>query len=1059
METFELYLSPIDAKRFKAIVTKSPGGEGETETSLPFFEDETDWRTTLIKTLETTAFNTKNFQQDSEQDLMVKFGILHEDLSAFHPNYLANIGKKLYQVLFPSGSKLEKALLAAQGITERKNNTQLHIQLKFEADVVQRSRLADYPWELLHDGQKFLLHHQVIISRYIAHETVPPNLSAVEKVNVLLVSSAAFDPEQGLKRLSKKEQQAIRDGLQTASEAGLICLAELEYPTVNELRAYLTEHQGEDAPHVLHFDGHGLFGKRCPNQQCRFIHQGIKVERCCKCNTQLLDPQGYLLFENEEGKPDYLSAVELGTLLRQSNFSDDSNTNSGVALVVLSACQSAMAVAGDSVFNGTAQNLISHRIPAVVAMQYSVGVEAATKFAEQFYRSLGKKNSLAVAISQGREAMGTEGNQWYRPVLYLRWRDNEGGQLFAIPKFATRIGVPFQAPPLPTSYVDRPEYSQDLKTRLLTKSSSNITTLVITAIHGLGSVGKSTLAAALAHDKEIQTHFYDGILWATLGQQPNILSLLSGWLQALGDYNFKATSTEAASNQLRTLLHDKAVLLVVDDAWNTKDAEPFNVGGVRCQVLVTTREAEIAQVLGASKYSLDVMQPSQAMELLTKKLGRNLTDIETQSAEVLAKELGYLPLALELAAAQVADGISWTVLVQDMQQEVARLKTINYKADTDKKDEQILKKLSLTASLNLSVQRLSDDSRENFIWLGILPEDVTITGQMAVTLWNMDDARDAADELGYLYSKALLLSGVPLVDGTPTYRLHDLFHDLARNLLTSPPTPKRRGDLPGLGITLAHAHATLLERYRQTTQDGLWHTLPNDGYIHQHLVWHLEKAGEIEEIHSLLQEDSENGGNGWYEACDHLGQTANFVTDVARAWQLAENSKSETTLPEVIGWQCRYALIIASLNSLAANLPAQLLIALVQKNVWTPEQGLAYVLQSSNPQNKAYLLTQLVNHLPPNLKELGLLKALAAAREIQDEYYRASALSSLAQTLPELLPEALAAAREIQDEYSRAYALSSLADKLPPELLSEALAVAREIQDEYSRASALSSLA
>ncbi|WP_414755880.1 NB-ARC domain-containing protein, partial [Anabaena sp. CCY 9910] len=618
---------------------------------------------------------------------------------------------------------------------------------------------------------------------------------------------------------------------------------------------------------------------------------------------------------------------------------------------------------------------------------------------------------------------------------------------------------PFQAPPLPTYYVDRPEYSQDLKKRLL-RESSDVRTLVVTAIHGLGSVGKSTLAMALAHDQEVQAHFGDGILWATLGQQPNLLSLLSGWVQALGDYNFKATSVEATSIQLRTLLYEKAVLLVVDDVWNTEDAQAFNVGGARCQVLVTTREAGIAQVLGANTYSLDVMQPSQAMELLTKKLGRNFTDTEIQPAEVLAQELGYLPLALELAAAQVAGGISWTVLVQDMQQEVARLRTIDDPAARDTNDEACLKKLSLTASLNLSVQRLSKETRENFIWLGILPEDVTITRQMAVTLWDMDEERDAEDELHYLHSKALLLPGVPLVDGTPTYRLHDLFHDLARNLLTSSPTPKRRGDLPGLGITLAHAHATFLEKYRQKTQYGLWHTLPYDGYIHQHLVWHLEKARNVEEIHKLLREDSETGGNGWYEACDRLGQTANFVTDVARAWQLAEDSWNEATLPQVIGLQCRYALIIASLNSLAANLPVELLIALVQKNMWTPEQGLAYVLQSSNPDDKANLLTQLANHLPPNLKELALSKALAAARQIQDESYRADALNSLAPILPpDLLSEALAAVREIHDESCRTKALSSLAPILPPDLLSEALAAVREIHDESCRAKALSSLA
>ncbi len=621
-----------------------------------------------------------------------------------------------------------------------------------------------------------------------------------------------------------------------------------------------------------------------------------------------------------------------------------------------------------------------------------------------------------------------------------------------------KIGIPFQAPPLPTYYVERPEYSQNLKTRLLTESS-DVHTLVVTAIHGLGSVGKSTIATALAHDQEVQAHFRDGILWATLGQQPNLLSLLSGWVQALGDYSFKATSTEATSNQLRTLLDDKAVLLVVDDAWNTEDAQAFNVGGARCQVLVTTREAEIAQVLGASTYSLDVMTPSQSMELLTKKIGRELTDTETTDAEALAKEVGYLPLALELAAVQVASGTPWTVLVQDMQQEVACLKTLDNKSAREISDEASLKRLSLTASLNLSVQRLPEKTRKNFIWLGILPEDVTITQTMVATLWDMDNERDAGDELVYLHSKALLLSGVPLPAGTPTYRLHDLFYDLARNLLTAPLNPKDKGNLPGLGITLCAAHAEFLEKYRNLTDKNLWHTLPNDGYIHQHLVWHLEKAEKVEEIHKLLAEESATGGNGWYDACNRLGQTANFITDVARAWQLAEDSWTETTLPKIIGLQCRYALIITSLNSLLANLPAELLIASIQKNVWTPEQGLAYVLQSSDPEWKAYLLTNLANYLPTNLKELALSTALVAARQIQDEESRAHALISLAEQLPELLPEALAAVGQIERSDGRAEAIISLADKLTPDLLPDAVVVARQIQSDYYHTKALSSLA
>jgi hypothetical protein len=621
----------------------------------------------------------------------------------------------------------------------------------------------------------------------------------------------------------------------------------------------------------------------------------------------------------------------------------------------------------------------------------------------------------------------------------------------------TKLTV-FQAPPLPAHFVERPEYSDDLKTRLLNGSSADSRTLVITAIHGLGSVGKSTLAAALAHDAEVQCRFCDGILWATLGQQPDVLALLSGWVQALGDYSFKPTSVTATSNHLRTLLYDKAVLLVVDDAWNIENAQAFNVGGLRCQVLVTTREGHIADALAASTYSLDIMKPEQAMELLTKKLRREITGTERHSAENLAKGVGYLPLALELAAAEVAYGTTWDELLGDIRQEVARLTSFDRPEAEEITDEASLKRLSLTASLNLSVKRMPAEKQQHFSWLGVLPEDVNINKMMAATLWQMDK-RDAAKMLQYLRNKALLLTGVPLADGMLTYRLHDLFHDLACNLLTAPSVPKREGNLAGLGLNLADAHAALLEKYRQKTQNGLWHTLPDDGYIHQRLVWHLEKARQVEEIHCLLWEESATGNNGWYEVREQLAQTGGYITDISRAWEIAEATRTESVLSQVISLQCRYALITASMNSLAANLPADLLVALVKNKMWTPEQGLAYALQKPEPQEKVNSLAELVNYLPANLQELALQKALTAARAIQDEHSRANALSALADKLPELLPEALAAARAIQDEHSRANALSALADKLPPELLPKALAAARAIQSESSRANVLNALA
>jgi hypothetical protein len=198
---------------------------------------------------------------------------------------------------------------------------------------------------------------------------------------------------------------------------------------------------------------------------------------------------------------------------------------------------------------------------------------------------------------------------------------------------------------------------------------------------------------------------------------------------------------------------------------------------------------------------------------------------------------------------------------------------------------------------------------------------------MAVTLWDMESQDEANERLELLWNDALLQSDSPVFVGGvkwKSYRIHDLLHDVARSrLIKSPPT--------GMGLNLLNAHSQLLERYRLKTEKNLWHTLLNDGYIHQHLVWHLQKAGQVEQIHQLLREEPQIGGNGWYEARERLGQTAGYLTDITCAWELAEANWTEPTLPLVIGLQCRYALIIASVNSLAAKIPEDLLIALVKK--------------------------------------------------------------------------------------------------------------------------------
>ncbi|RMF03021.1 MAG: hypothetical protein D6768_06880 [Chloroflexi bacterium] len=611
-----------------------------------------------------------------------------------------------------------------------------------------------------------------------------------------------------------------------------------------------------------------------------------------------------------------------------------------------------------------------------------------------------------------------------------------------------------QAPPLPRYYVPRPEIANQLKSTLLNRNPGAPGVLNIHALLGLGGIGKSTVAAALAFDPDVQQRFPDGVLWATVGQQPDLLFLLSNWIQALGDFDYRPVSVEAASAHLRSLLVDKSVLLILDDVWYPAHIKPFAVCSPQAHIIITSRRFDVAEETGAEIYQIEVMSPSQTLALLSARMNRPIKADERRDALMLAEAVGFLPLALELAAARVARGTPWSTLRQALNKEVAQLEALEAPRRRRRERSQV------EASFNLSLQALRNDdeeTRQAFIWLGILPEDVQVTAPMAATLWQMQLDK-TVDTLELLWNDALLLPGPPVwIDGQqwPSYRLHDLLRDIARRLLTTP-APH------GLGVTLPAAHAIVLSRYQLKTRNGLWHTLPNDGYIHVYLTWHLEQAGQIDQIHALLAEETETGRNGWYQAREQLGQTAGFLADVNLALSLAHKQAQakQISIARAASLQIRYTLIISSLNSLARNLPLPLLVALVEKKMWTPAQGLAYARQVLDLEQQVRALVELSIYMSPGMRETSIQHAAEIAQSISDSWAQTELKMWLAQRLLELdQPEAaLAAARSIDSEHWQAEALVKLIPRLPESLLPAVLAAARDIDEEEYQATILAEL-
>jgi hypothetical protein len=138
-------------------------------------------------------------------------------------------------------------------------------------------------------------------------------------------------------------------------------------------------------------------------------------------------------------------------------------------------------------------------------------------------------------------------------------------------------------------------------------------------------------------------------------------------------------------------------------------------------------------------------------------------------------------------------------------------------------------------------------------------------------------------------------------------------------------------------------------------------------YELKYLVTHLASAENTRHVHELLARDSDapshSGGeegigtakllrlhaNAWFTAREERGDTEGYLDDVARAWRLAEQesySSIEVGRPAArLALEVRYALVTASLGSLARGTPPTLLRALVDAGTWTLPQALQYARQ------------------------------------------------------------------------------------------------------------------
>jgi len=323
---------------------------------------------------------------------------------------------------------------------------------------------------------------------------------------------------------------------------------------------------------------------------------------------------------------------------------------------------------------------------------------------------------------------------------------------------------------LPDIYIVREKVLADVRKVLLANTPAVALTSAIrttaTTLHGMGGIGKSVIARAICDDKHVQDRFSDGILWTTLGQTPDLTARLSEWVTMCGGtINETAPTAERLKDHLATLLRERACLLIVDDVWKRADVEWFNVGGPRCRLLITTRDSAIAKDVGAHIHKIPAMAPDEAIALLEEWAAGSLVGVEPQIKATIIKRLGYLPLAVRLAGAQLRDKDPTTWLNTF---DAHKLKT---RRPDDVHD-------SLVQTFGLSLDELDPNARRLYVSLAIFREDEAIVEAGLSRLWlglGGCNADEVAELLQDLADRALLELNV---DSQPhTVVLHDLLRD------------------------------------------------------------------------------------------------------------------------------------------------------------------------------------------------------------------------------------------------------------------------------------------
>lgn len=326
---------------------------------------------------------------------------------------LRALGLHLYHILFKGALRGDPQKTVAQVFEqtyrefcdnlEKPDAPELRMRLTlvFEATA---DDLAAYPWEFLFvptsDTNGFFLtgeRRELILTRAVSPSVVSKFDPERTVLNILIAVSKPKELQKPDETVQEEIERLAKEIEKQEATKRTIKVHRVVNPTQEQLLGNVNHFK----PHIVHLIGHGRPGQLA----------------LCKTEEQMA-------LEHEQVQEQRKPAVEEADWVDGNSVRAIFNTNPP-RIVFLHACSSAKSPGSLASFKSLAQQVLNAKVPAVVAMQYEISNDDATRFATKFYQKLGEGLSIDEAVAEGRNSLAEIKPAWGHPrfgtpVVYLQ---------------------------------------------------------------------------------------------------------------------------------------------------------------------------------------------------------------------------------------------------------------------------------------------------------------------------------------------------------------------------------------------------------------------------------------------------------------------------------------------------------------------------------------------------------------------------------------------------------------------------------------------------------------